>query len=78
MSESAEYGWESKLAMYLGYILEILLIAVYLVGGFSFLQAAPTETRVYWGYLAIGIFLIMQAVFGRYSVLQVFEDIFHR
>jgi hypothetical protein len=73
--EPVKRNWPTVIVTCFGYVFELCLIAIYLLGGFSFLQASPHETDLHWGYTAAGLFLIMQATFGRYSVMQVLKDV---
>lgn len=62
--------WDSRKLTYSGFmtaLFDIMLMGIYLLGALAFLRAFSVEsTYLTWGYLAIGIFLVFNAVFGKF------------
>ncbi|MFA5247886.1 MAG: hypothetical protein WCX79_00410 [Candidatus Paceibacterota bacterium] len=68
MTTYTKEEWDSRKITYDGFmsaILDILFMALYLLGGMAFLIYASTNVTPYyltWGYLAVGIFLTVNAI----------------
>lgn len=62
--------WDSRKLTYSGALcalFDIMLMGFYLIGALAFLRASSVETTyLVWGYLAIGIFFMINAVFGKF------------
>jgi len=65
--------WESRKITYSGFfvaLFDILLMGIYLLGALAFLRASLVEpTYLTWGYLAIGLFFMFNAMFGKFMHL---------
>ncbi len=65
--------WESRKITNRGFIValfDIFLMAIYLLGGLAFVRASSTDTTILmWGYLAVGVFLIFNAICGKFFQL---------
>jgi hypothetical protein len=64
--------WDSRRLTYSGALcalLDIMLMGLYLIGGIAFVRASSIETNyLMWGYLAVGIFLMFNAI-GKFMCL---------
>jgi len=63
--------WDSRRLTYMGFgtaLFDIFLMGIYLIGGMGFLYASShVDSRsLTLGYLAIGIFLVFNAVAGKF------------
>ena len=58
--------WDSRKLTYKGAfcaLFDIMLMGIYLIGGLAFLRASGVETTLLmWGYLAVGVFLVFNAI----------------
>jgi len=65
--------WDSRKITYCGFsvaLFDILLMGIYQLGGMGFLHASSYVDSLYlqWGYLAIGVFLMINVI-GKLSHL---------
>ena len=62
--------WDSRKLTYNGAfcaLFDTMLMGFYLIGGLAFLRASSVEpTYLAWGYLALGIFFAINAVFIKF------------
>lgn len=62
--------WDSRAITINGFVIalfDIFLMGIYLMGGLAFLRASSAETTLLmWGYLAIGLFLVFNSIFGKF------------
>lgn len=63
--------WDSRKLTYMGFgtaLFDIFLMGIYLIGGMGFLYASShVDSRsLMCGYIAIGIFLVFNAVAGKF------------
>lgn len=59
--------WDSRKLTYIGTfcaLVDIVLMGIYLLGGLAFLRMSGVEeaTLLMWGYLAVGVFLVFNAI----------------
>jgi len=58
--------WDSRKLTYGGAVcalFDIMLMGIYFIGGLAFLRASGLETTLLmWGYLAVGVFLVFNAI----------------
>jgi hypothetical protein len=82
MTTYTKEEWDLRKITYTGFmfaILDILFMALYLLGGAAFLIYASTDVTPYyltWGYLAIGVFLLFNGIYIKFFRLMQPRDWF--
>ena len=73
--------WDSRKLTYSGFmtaLFDIMLMGIYLLGALAFLRASTVEsTYLTWGYLAIGLFFMFNAMIGKFMRLLHPRDWYH-
>lgn len=73
MTTYTQEEWDSRKLTYNGAfcaLFDIMLMGFYLIGGIAFLRTSSVEiTYLMWGYLAVGLFLMFNAI-GKFMCLM--------